>query len=66
VKCAHGATIGQFSEDSLFYLASRGLRPEAAKRMLCRAFINECIEGMLAESVEPQLLSAWIDQRWAT
>ena len=65
VKCAHGATIGQISEDSLFYLASRGLGPEAARHMLCRAFLNECIEGMLAESAGPELLSAWSPQQQA-
>ncbi len=59
VRCAHGATVGQISEDSLFYLRSRGLPPAAAKRMLCRAFINECIEGALAEPAEHALLGDW-------
>ena len=59
VRCAHGATVGQISEDSLFYLRSRGLSPAQAKRMLCRAFINECIEGALAEPAEAALLGDW-------
>ena len=59
VRCAHGATVGQMSEDSLFYLRSRGLAPAQAKRMLCRAFINECIEGTLAEAAEHALLGDW-------
>lgn len=59
VRCAHGATVGQISEDSLFYLGSRGLSPAAAKRMLCRAFVNECIEGPLAEAAEQALLGDW-------
>jgi len=60
VRCAHGATIGQISADSLFYLRSRGLPPAAARRMLCRAFIRECIEGDLAETAEDALLGDWI------
>lgn len=56
VKCAHGATIGALSPDSLFYLRSRGIDPVSAKQMLCRAFISECIEGPLAEAAAAQLL----------
>lgn len=56
VKCSHGATIGQMSEDSLFYLRSRGLDEAQSRRMLCRAFIGECIGGPLAESAEHALL----------
>lgn len=56
VKCAHGATIGQISEDSLFYLRSRGVETEVARQMLCRAFIRECISGPQAESAELGLL----------
>ena len=59
VRCSHGATVGQISEESLFYLRSRGLAPADAKRMLCRAFINECIEGALAEPAERALLGDW-------
>jgi Fe-S cluster assembly protein SufD len=59
VKCAHGATIGQISEDSLFYLRSRGLAPDQSRRMLCREFIKECIEGALATTAEDALLGSW-------
>jgi Fe-S cluster assembly protein SufD len=59
VKCAHGATVGQISAESLFYLNSRGMDPEQARRMLCRAFIRECIHGQLAERAESALLEAW-------
>lgn len=59
VRCAHGATVGQISADSLFYLRSRGLSPAQARRMLCRAFIKECIEGALAETAEHALLGDW-------
>jgi Fe-S cluster assembly protein SufD len=41
VKCAHGAAIGQMDEAARFYMASRGLSPEAAKALLVRAFVAD-------------------------
>lgn len=38
VKCSHGFTVGQFSEEALFYLRSRGIGAEAAKTLLVKAF----------------------------
>jgi len=32
VKCTHGATIGQLNEESIFYLRTRGIGPETARR----------------------------------
>ncbi len=40
VKCAHGATVGELDQQSLFYLASRGLPPAEAKALLLRAFVG--------------------------
>jgi Fe-S cluster assembly protein SufD len=41
VKCAHGATVGQLDPDALFFLRSRGIGVDDAKRMLVRAFVDE-------------------------
>jgi Fe-S cluster assembly protein SufD len=38
VKCAHGATVGTLNEESLFYLRSRGLSKDLARRILIHAF----------------------------
>lgn len=38
VKCSHGTTVGQFNEESLFYLRSRGVGEESARGMLVNAF----------------------------
>lgn len=38
VKCAHGATVGQIDEDSLFYLRTRGLDEAQARDILIYAF----------------------------
>ncbi len=41
VKCAHGAAIGQLDQAAAFYMAARGLPPEAARALLVRAFVAE-------------------------
>lgn len=41
VKAAHGATVGRLDETALFYLRSRGLPGEAARRLLLQAFLRE-------------------------
>ncbi len=46
VKCSHGATVGQVSEDELFYLMTRGLRRPDAERLLIEGFLDEVISRM--------------------
>lgn len=43
VKCTHGATVGQLSEDGLFYLRSRGLDTDTARSVLIYGFANDII-----------------------
>jgi Fe-S cluster assembly protein SufD len=43
VKCSHGATVGDLDESALFYLESRGLPPDQARRMLIEAFVADAI-----------------------
>ena len=43
VKCAHGATVGQIDDDSLFYLRSRGLDQTHARQLLTYAFAAEAL-----------------------
>lgn len=46
VKCAHGATVGQLSDEALFYLKARGLTAEQARRVLMVAFGQELIDAI--------------------
>ena len=39
VKCAHGASVGELDADMLFYAASRGLDPAAARALLLEGFV---------------------------
>jgi Fe-S cluster assembly protein SufD len=55
VKCAHGATVGQLEEDELFYLRSRGLKPETARALLTYGFAEDVISKIKLASVRKQL-----------
>ncbi|MGE5200796.1 MAG: Fe-S cluster assembly protein SufD [Acidobacteriota bacterium] len=67
VKCSHGATVGDLDEAALFYLRSRGIDAEAARRMLIEAFAVDAIEGAVpAGAIRDHLrrrLGAWLEQR---
>lgn len=52
VKCSHGSTVGQFSEDSLFYLRARGIGEETAKGLLITAFAFDVTEKIRIPEVE--------------
>jgi Fe-S cluster assembly protein SufD len=55
VKCAHGATVGQLEEEELFYLISRGLKPELAQNLLTYGFAEEVINEIKVASIKAQL-----------
>ncbi|HET7586687.1 MAG TPA: Fe-S cluster assembly protein SufD [Gammaproteobacteria bacterium] len=46
VKCSHGATVGQLDEAALFYLQSRGLGADEARRLLTTAFAREMLDSV--------------------
>ena len=52
VKCSHGSTVGQFSEDALFYLRARGIGVAAAKALLINAFAFDVTEKIKHAAVE--------------
>ena len=56
VKCAHGCAVGELDKQALFYLAQRGLPPEAAKKLMLQAFVAEAFVG--AEDEEALLAQA--------
>lgn len=64
VKCSHGCTIGQFDDESLFYLRARGISEEKARVLLVQAFafdvtnrfahdaIRHYVEGLIEKNLE--------------
>jgi Fe-S cluster assembly protein SufD len=51
VKCSHGTTVSDLSEEELFYLRSRGLDRSIARNLLMYAFA-----GDVTASVDPSML----------
>ncbi|HOX50802.1 MAG TPA: SufD family Fe-S cluster assembly protein [Fibrobacteria bacterium] len=49
VKCSHGSTTGRLDDKALFFLRSRGLSLESARRLLVRAFASELVEAVARE-----------------
>ena len=49
VKCAHGCAVGELDAAALFYMASRGVPPELAKRLMLQAFVAEAFVGAADE-----------------
>jgi Fe-S cluster assembly protein SufD len=44
VKCTHGATVGRLDATALFYMKSRGINADTAKKLLTYAFAADVLE----------------------
>lgn len=55
VKAAHGATIGQLDERSLFYLRSRGIPLVEARSLLTLAFCRAALESLPNDALREHL-----------
>jgi len=55
VKCSHGCTVGQFDPESLFYLQSRGISEDSAKKLLVEAFMFDVTQKIGNEAVKEYL-----------
>ncbi|MEP6898437.1 MAG: Fe-S cluster assembly protein SufD [Rhodanobacter sp.] len=55
VKAAHGATVGQLDERSLFYLRSRGIPLAEARALLTAAFCRAVLDDMANERLRDYL-----------
>lgn len=55
VRCSHGATIGQLDQTALFYMRSRGIPYQTARRMLIRSFMDEALAGIRIDWLNPAI-----------
>jgi len=62
VQCAHGAAIGQMDEMAKFYMASRGLAPEIARRLLIEAFVADAFVAVSDLALQADLLDKALAQ----
>lgn len=58
VSCRHGGTVGQISPEALFYLRSRGLGAEKARRLLVYAFGAEMLSRVSLEPLRVAIAGA--------
>lgn len=55
VRCQHGATVGQLSQEALFYMRSRGIKKDEAVDLLTYAFAGEIFDSMNWVTVRSRL-----------
>ncbi len=58
VACKHGATVGQLDDTALYYLRSRGIAADDARRLLIRGFADQVVDDVGIEAVR-----SWITHR---
>lgn len=58
VRCTHGATVGQLDADALFYLRSRGIPEEEARRLIVFGFFNHVLERVRWSGMHDRLAEA--------
>jgi len=46
VKCSHASTVGPIDEDQLYYLATRGVPPEEAERLVVLGFFDDVFDRL--------------------
>lgn len=58
----HGATVGQLDSEEIFYLESRGLSKESARKLLTYAFATDIINRISVASLRQQLEKIVLNQ----
>jgi len=56
VECTHGNTVGELDADQMFYLVSRGIPQETAKKMLISSFAKETFYPLPDSPAKKRLL----------
>lgn len=61
VSASHGATTGSLDEDILFYLLSRGIDPQTARKLLEWAFVEDVMSRIGIPALRRQVELATVD-----
>ncbi len=56
LRCTHGATVGHLDDDALFYLKSRGIPEQEARKLLINAFIEPILERITQQDTVTTIL----------
>lgn len=65
VKCSHGSTSGQISDEEIFYLQARGIPAEQARQIISLGFLNESISRLDGEELR-EFLFRRIEQKFGS
>jgi Fe-S cluster assembly protein SufD len=64
VGAGHASTTGRFDDEQLFYLMSRGINMEDARRLVVRGFFNEIVAEIGIEEIQNRIMTR-IDEELA-
>ncbi len=56
IRCAHGATVGPLDPETIFYIQTRGVPGDEARRLVVEAFFEEVLRKIPVEAIR---LSVW-------
>jgi len=62
VGAGHASTTGRFDDEQLFYLQSRGIPAEIARRLVIRGFFAEIISKLKNTEIEDRLMQRIDDE----
>jgi Fe-S cluster assembly protein SufD len=70
VRCSHASAVGPIDPELIFYLESRGVQPDAARRLLLLGFFEDLLSGLalrpaadhVREAVNSRLGSVSLDE----
>ncbi|NBO27214.1 MAG: SufD family Fe-S cluster assembly protein, partial [Actinobacteria bacterium] len=57
VGAGHASTTGRFDDEQLFYLMSRGISLESARRLVVRGFFNEIVSEIGNSEIQERLMT---------
>jgi Fe-S cluster assembly protein SufD len=62
VKCSHASTVGPVDDDQLYYLATRGVPPEQAERLIVLGFFDDVFDRLPVRSLVAPLRRSVVEK----
>jgi Fe-S cluster assembly protein SufD len=62
VKCSHASTVGPVDDDQLYYLATRGVPPEEAERLIVLGFFDDVFDRLPVRSLVTPLRRSVVEK----
>ena len=62
VKCSHGSTTGELSDEEIFYFEARGIPKDEAKTILANGFGLEIVHKIENKTLRKKIESVVLDQ----